>query len=83
MHDKRWPIYISVFLISWLSSIGLAQDKPAQDDAGKTQQPDYPSQQLLEFLADFGGVDEQTYELIEYHALQRDSQQQQEKPNDE
>ncbi len=82
MHDKRWFIYILVFLIGWLASIGLAQDKPAQNDAAKTPPSNYPSQSLLEFLADFGDVDEQTYELIEYHALQRDHKQQ-EKSNDE
>ena len=34
-----------------------------------TQDTPYPSAELLEFLAEFGELDEQTYELIEYHAL--------------
>lgn len=32
-----------------------------------------PSRELLEFLAEFSEVDEETYELLEYHA-QRDLQ---------
>lgn len=44
-----------------------------------------PSKQLLEFLADFGAVDQQTYELIEYHALQdshNEKEKEQEKSNE-
>ena len=62
---------------------------PVQAQVSKTMQkqseqtPPYPSEQMLEFLADFGNVDEQTFELIEYHALQRDAQAPQEKKDDE
>lgn len=54
----------------------LAQDATQQNSA-ETQ----PSAELLEFLADFGAIDNQTYELIEYHALQ-DRKSEQEKTDE-
>ena len=53
----------------------------AQDSFQHRPAQTQPSQQLLEFLADFGTIDNQTYELIEYHALQ-DSNKDQEKTNE-
>ncbi len=47
---------------------GAQQSSPAGGDDGKQ-----PSLELLEFLADFGPIDTQTLELMEYHA-QRDLQ---------
>ncbi len=44
--------------------------------------PIYPSAELLEFLAEFGELDEETYELIEYHAL-RDGESRQPEHKDE
>ncbi len=44
-----------------------AQQKSPPPPAG--DEP--PSLELLEFLADFGAIDEQTWQLLEYHA-QRD-----------
>jgi len=79
MQSKPWTLTCGFLLGIGLSSTGFAQQTPADN----TQTTEYPSQQMLEFLADFGAVDEQTYELIEYHALQRDRKKPQEKSDDE
>ena len=79
MQTKPWQSVLGILLSGWLVSTSHAQSTVLDEP---TQQP-YPSESLLEFLADFGAVDEQTYELIEYHALQRDSQQPKEKSDDE
>lgn len=54
-------------LLPWLLLIASAS-LPA---AAQEQEPAraYPSAELLEFLADFGNVDEDTYDLIEFHAI--------------
>jgi len=54
----------------------------AQETDNKGHAEPYPSAELLEFLADFGGLDEQTYNLIEYHALQDSTRIQAEKSNE-
>lgn len=79
MPPKPLTLLGGLLLGASLSNASLAQQTPADDASTE----DYPSQQLLEFLADFGDVDEQTYELIEYHALQRDRNKAQEKSDDE
>lgn len=63
---------LCLFMLMAVEAQESAQHRPAQS---------LPSQQLLEFLADFGAIDNQTYELIEYHALQ-DSNKDQEKSNE-
>lgn len=56
----------------------------AQDSAHDPAKNElYPSEELLEFLADFGDADDETYELIEYHALQDIKTKDQEKPDDQ
>ena len=62
------------------ATVTLAEEATDTNSSAETAQP---SAELLEFLADFGDVDEQTYELIEYHALQRDRNKAQEKSDDE
>ncbi len=47
-------------MLAMLGGAALAQNNPPT-----------PSLELLEFLAEFGDVDAQTYDVIEYHA-QRD-----------
>ncbi len=69
MQSKPWQAVILIFFCSAFFHSSHAQQATASDPEDA-----YPSEQLLEFLADFGEVDEQTYELIEYHALQRDRQ---------
>jgi len=79
MQHIRWQTGIWLTLVFCLGPNALAQQQT--DDEDKQQ---YPSEQMLEFLADFGDIDEQTYELIEYHALQRDRKSDsQESPDDE
>ena len=53
----------------------------AQDVKQQMPPDNHPSTQLLEFLADFGAIDDQAYDLIEYHALQ-DSKSEQEKTDE-
>lgn len=55
-------------LTALMSVKALAQPPEAIDDNGQ------PSAELLAFLAEFGDVDEQTFELLLYHGLQ-DSQE--------
>lgn len=52
----------------WLISLNpcLAQNESHERHSDFQQ----PSLELLEFLADFGELDDETYNLIEYHALQ-------------
>ncbi len=80
MLDKRW-----INALGWLLFCGFASSASAQSGEadGEKEPATYPSAELLEFLADFGAVDEQTYELIEYHALQRDQPDAAEKKDDE
>ena len=47
---------------------------PLQAQQTDTPDPELPGLELLEFIADFGDLDEQTLELLEYHA-RRDLQQ--------
>lgn len=54
----------------------------AQDTTDYATTENQPSLQLLEFLADFGAIDNQTYELIEYHALQDSDKSDQEKSDE-
>jgi len=68
MQSKPWQAVMLIFFCSAFFHSSHAQQTATDSNN------DYPSEQLLEFLADFGEVDEQTYELIEYHALQRDRQ---------
>lgn len=57
----------SVIVLCLLSVIpSFAQEDSTHGDL----QQEYPSEELLEFLADFGALDNETYELIEFHALQ-------------
>lgn len=82
MQHIRWQTGIWLILVFCLGPNALAQQKQQQTN-DEDKQP-YPSEQMLEFLADFGDIDEQTYELIEYHALQRDRKPDpQESPDDE
>lgn len=53
-----------------LSLLLLSSAMAQQVDADSSQPAAPPSLELLEFLADFGEVDEATFELIEYHARQ-------------
>lgn len=65
--------YLSLFILT------TANAQQSDQQPATTQ----PSKQLLEFLADFGAVDQQTYELIEYHALQDSHiEEEQEKSNE-
>lgn len=59
----KWLVTAQCLL---LLSPSLAQNTTSD----VTQTDVYPSEELLEFLAEFGTIDEDTYELIEYHALQ-------------
>ena len=59
-------------ILPWLSlSLLLLSPVLAQQvDADGSQVVAPPSLELLEFLADFGEVNDATFELIEYHARQ-------------
>ncbi len=45
-------------------------------------QADPPSLELLEFIAEFGAIDEETFNIIEYHAQQDIEQNQPESPDE-
>ena len=71
--------------VSVLLTVGLLYLTPAQ-----AQQPGAndatilrPSVELLEFLAIYGELDEETYDILEYHALQDSAAQPQESPDDD
>lgn len=68
------PVLFS--LVLWLLLLSPAVAQESTDEL-------YPSEELLEFLADFGDIDEETYELIEYHALQDTDKDQQEKSDEQ
>lgn len=57
-------------ILPGLSLLLLSPAMAQQVDADSSQAVAPPSLELLEFLADFGEVDEATFELIEYHARQ-------------
>jgi hypothetical protein len=60
-------------LTSLLSGLLLLTLKPSvaqQPESDLNRADFYPSAELLEFLADYGDLDEETYSIIEYHALQ-------------
>ena len=69
-------------LLSGLCLLLLNMVAMAQESTPAETTETLPSAEFLEFLADFGAIDNKTYELIEYHALQDSSKQQQE-PSDE
>jgi len=50
----------------------------AAEADGTTSDTDLPSAALLEFVADLETMDDETWDLLEYHALQDAAQQQQE-----
>jgi hypothetical protein len=77
MQSKPWQSVILIIFSYGLFNASLAQQTPETESNEA-----YPSEQLLEFLADFGEIDEQTFELIEYHALQRDRQESRQKPQE-
>jgi len=68
-------IITASLLFCW-ASLGAQQKSPATDPQVPT-----PSLELLEFLADFGDIDPQTLELLEYHA-RRDRQIRQQSGDD-
>jgi hypothetical protein len=68
---------LAVLLLILLLPV-MAQN--SDEDSKHTKQ--YPSEALLEFLAEFGDVDEETFQLIEFHALQDTASAFQEKPDE-
>ncbi len=61
---------VTTLLLCGLNAVAVAADDPAS----RTDPPPAPSLELLEFLADFGRIDPETLELLDYHA-RRDLQQ--------
>ncbi len=57
-------------ILPGLSLLLLSSTLAQQAGADASQAVAPPTLELLEFLADFGEVDEATFELIEYHARQ-------------
>ena len=57
-------------ILPGLSLLLLSSVLAQQGNADGAQAAAPPSLELLEFLADFGEVDEATFNLIEYHARQ-------------
>lgn len=65
MHYKR--------LLPLLYLLSVPVCMAQQDTTLKVENENYPSASLLEFLAEFGAVEDTTLELIEFHALQDSS----------
>ena len=65
-----------------LPVVVLAQNsqisQPSTNNPAVTQPNPQLSLEFLEFLADFGDLDDQTYDLIEFHALQDEKKSTQE-----
>lgn len=72
---------LAVVLILWLFLLSptLAQNSQHESELSTT----YPSEELLEFLADFGDIDDQTFDLIEFHAQQDTASPRQEKSDED
>lgn len=60
--------HLLLFSVLWLFLLTPAMAQTSNHESGQAQ--NYPSEELLEFLAEFGDLDEETFKLIEYHALQ-------------
>ena len=59
--------------------LGLLPPAMAQQPTAREQ---LPSLELLEFIAEFGALDDETFDVIEYHA-QQDIEKQQAEQSDE
>ncbi len=56
------------FILPGLSLLLLSPAMAQQQSSVGSKVVSAPSLELLEFLADFGEIDEATFEMIEYHA---------------
>lgn len=56
------------FILPGLWLLLLSPVIAQQDNSNGSQAVAAPSLELLEFLADYGEIDEATFEMIEYHA---------------
>lgn len=68
--------HLLLFSILWLFLLSPTLAQTSNHESGQSE--NYPSKELLEFLADFGEIDDATFELIEFHALQDSASAQQE-----
>lgn len=60
--------HLLVFFCLWLFLLTPTWTQSANHESGQAR--NYPSRELLEFLAEFGDMDEETFRLIEFHAQQ-------------
>lgn len=72
--------HLPVFLGLWLFLLSPIRTQASNHETGQTE--NYPTGELLEFLADFGDIDEETFKLIEFHALQDSAAAKQEKSDE-
>ena len=47
-----------------------AEERTVLDTTGASRQEQAPDEELLEFLAEFGATDEETFEVIMYHGVE-------------
>jgi hypothetical protein len=64
-------------------STATAQEIHEQNTSTTTSTGNGPGIQMLEFLADFGDLDTETYDMLEYHALQDTSPDQPEETDND
>ena len=76
MQTRQLPVILGLWL--FLISPVSAQNSQHESEPSAT----YPSEEMLEFLADFGDIDNETFDIIEFHAQQDIASPRQEKSDE-